>query len=187
MQVTGRKTSFIFFFATTPMFSLASISLGSATPSGSFQSKWYRRLARASSMLATPRFMPAHMRRPDPNGMNSLDFSNRSGLNSSASSQYLGFLQIAQALMSTADLACLAALAWEQQRQRRVQPQSFLDDKLEAGLALVRSSSVIAVLPLKASRTSACTLAITAGFRASSVMHQLSEVDEVSLPAPNMS
>jgi hypothetical protein len=43
------------------------------------------------------------------------------------------------------------------------------------------------VFPLKASRTSACALAIVAGYRISSVMHQVSAVDEVSLPAPNKS
>jgi hypothetical protein len=42
-------------------------------------------------------------------------------------------------------------------------------------------------LPLKASRTSACALAITAGFRISAVKHQLSVADVVSLPAANMS
>jgi len=43
------------------------------------------------------------------------------------------------------------------------------------------------LFPLKASRTSACALAIAAGYRIRSVMHQFQVVDEVSLPAPNKS
>ncbi|BAS98819.1 Os06g0642400 [Oryza sativa Japonica Group] len=89
----------------TPLCSFMSIS----TPSGSFQSKWYKRLASASSNVARPNAIPGHMRRPAPNGIYSKfvplklipAFSNLSGINSSAWLQYLGSLFIAHIFTST--------------------------------------------------------------------------------------
>ncbi|KAG2650810.1 hypothetical protein PVAP13_1NG168019 [Panicum virgatum] len=52
----------------TPQSSVMSISSG-FPPSGSFQSKWYRRLARAISTFACEKFMPGHILRPTPNGV----------------------------------------------------------------------------------------------------------------------
>ena len=94
MKVTGCTIRLVSLLATIPATSLISTPLGSI-PLGSFQF--------ASSMFASPRLMPGHIRQPAPNGINSkfvplksrLLVSNRSGLNSSGSSQYEGSLPIA--------------------------------------------------------------------------------------------
>nr|CAB3455271.1 unnamed protein product [Digitaria exilis] len=173
-----------------------SISPGSI-PSGSSQSKWYRREARGSSMLANPNPIPGHIRRPAPNGMNSKSvplkstslFSNLSGMNSSGASQCVGSLPIAHAFTST-----MVPAGTSKPRTRHVLRHSRGISSGAGGcsrsaslMTSDRSSSVTTSCPARTRRTSSCALRITFGFLISSAMIHCSVVADVSLLPPKIS
>ncbi|KAJ4712447.1 RNA polymerase, subunit H/Rpb5, conserved site-containing protein [Melia azedarach] len=99
---------------TIPVDSLTFKPSALASPSpASVQSNLCRRLANASSIVATANVVPGQLLLPQPNGINSksrplksmLGFKNLSGLNSSGSSNNPGSLPIARAFIITPDFA----------------------------------------------------------------------------------
>lgn len=139
--------------AVTPEASVMSNSAGSAM-SGTSQSKWSSRLASGSSTLARPNAIPGHILLPAPNGRSwksvplkstvedSAPTSKRSGQNSSIGCFGPALLVPAQRPGVDDDprpprhvkpehLAGFSALAWDQQRHRRVQTERLPDDEVQ--------------------------------------------------------
>ena len=67
---TSSRDNFLWTVRLKPDFSSMSKS-SSFIPFGNFQSKWYKRFAKAKSTVFTPIFNLGHMLRPPPNGKNS--------------------------------------------------------------------------------------------------------------------